>query len=106
MATLDEQYMQAVTEQRNYLAQLQEAFKKHCEEITAEAQQKIAIIPETNLPERQAAFEEQKKKLEEALNQLKSEMDKSMLMTRQKLEGIHTQREAQQLLELEALMTK
>ena len=106
MDSLDEQYTQAITEQRNYLAQLQAAFTKHCEEITAEAQQKLTAIPETDMAGRQAAFEEQKQKLEEALNQLKKEMDKSMYQARIKLEAIHTQREAKQLLELEALMKK
>jgi len=104
MATLDEQYLQAVNEQRNYLAQLQEAFKKHCDEINAEALQKLSALPETNLPSRQAAFEEQKNKLGEALNQLKLEMDRSMTGSRKKLEDIHTLREAEQLTKLEKLM--
>jgi hypothetical protein len=106
MPTLDEEYTQAITEQRNYLAQIQEAFKKQCESINAETQTKLSTLPENDIAGRQAVFEAQKKKLEESLAQLKTETDRSMAASRKKLEEIHSRREAFKLTELEQLMTK
>jgi len=104
MATLDEQYLQAVNTQRHYLTQLQNAFKQHCEEINAATLQKLLSLPETDHVSRQATIAEQKKKLEEALNQLKLEMDRSMTITRKKLEEIYIKREEEQIIKLEKLI--
>jgi len=106
MASLDEEYNQAINNQRDYLARLQDAFNKHCDEITTNAQNKLKTIPETNPETRQQVFEEQKKLLDEALAQLKTEIDTSTGKTRKKLEDIHTQREAEKIKQLENLMTR
>lgn len=106
MPTLDELYNQTVNEQRDYLTKLQDAFNRHCDEITTEAQHKLKEIPETNIEARQAVFQEQRKKLDEALAQLKTEVDTSTGRIRRKLEEIHRQREELKLKELEQIMTK
>jgi|WetSurMetagenome_2_1015567.scaffolds.fasta_scaffold39648_1 hypothetical protein len=104
--TLDEQYLQTVNDQRNYLQRLQEAFNLHCDQITAETEGKLTPIPETDTDSRGKIIDEQKKKLSEALAQLKTEIENSSNATRKKLEEINTQREALKLKEIEDMMTK
>ena len=104
MPTLDEQYLQAANEQRNYLLKLQEAFNQHCDQITAETQTKLAAIPETDVESRQKLMEDQKKKLADALTELGKAIDASSGANRKKLEEIHTAREAIKLQELEQTM--
>jgi phenylalanyl-tRNA synthetase alpha subunit len=104
MPTLDEQYLQTVNEQKNYLQQLQTAFNQHCDQITAETQSQLAAIPETDPESRQKLIEDQKKKLAEALGQMKTEIELSSNATRRKLEEIHTAREVTKLTELEETM--
>jgi len=103
--TLDEQYLQTINEQKNYLTSLQEAFNRHCDEITAETQNLLAIIPETDTESRDRIIEEQKNKLSEALAQLKTEIEKSSNTSRIKLEEINLRREEIKLKEMEKLMT-
>ncbi|MCC7196953.1 hypothetical protein IT413_02025 [Candidatus Peregrinibacteria bacterium] len=104
MSALDDKYNQLINEHRNYLIQVQEAFNKHCDEITAETQAKIAQIPETSQEARQPIFEEHKKKLATALSEMRALITKSTNMVRLKLEEIHTEREALQLKRLEDFM--
>ena len=101
MPTTDELYTQTINEQRAYLANLQETFNKTCDEITAQAKQKLAEVPEENLEERKKIFEEQKNKLEEALNNLRRDITVSGNKTRRKLEELHAQREANSIDALE-----
>jgi vacuolar-type H+-ATPase subunit E/Vma4 len=104
MPTLDEQYLQAVNEQRDYLQRLQEAFNQHSDQITAETQAALAAIPETDVESRQKLLEEQKKKLSDALAQLGIEIETSSSKSRKKLEEIHSAREAVKLQEMEQTM--
>ncbi|HLG26024.1 MAG TPA: hypothetical protein VI588_04565 [Candidatus Gracilibacteria bacterium] len=106
MATLDELYTQTISEHRDYLAKLQSAFNQHCDEITKIAKDKMKAVPETEVETRKKIFGEQKKELDEALANLKTEIDSSNAKTRKKLEEIHTQREAIKLKELEDMMNK
>ncbi len=106
MATLDEQYLQQVNEQRNYLQQLQEAFNRHCDGITAEAQKRLAAIAETDKAARAAVIEDQKKKLAEALANLKAEIEKTSNAVRRRLEEINRQREEFKLNEIEEMIKK
>lgn len=104
--TLDEQYLKAVEEQKNYLERLQEAFNVHCDEITAETQKKLEAIPETDTELREKTINEQKLELKTALSQLRSEIEKSGAASRVKLENINKQREEMKLKEIENLMIK
>jgi len=104
MSALDDKYTKLINEHRAYLAQVQDAFNKHCDEITAETQAKIAQIPDGNQDARQPIFEEHKKKLAEALSQMRLLINKSTTMVRLKLEEIHTEREGEQLQKLENFM--
>lgn len=106
MPTLDEQYNQIINDQRDYLAKLQEAFNKRCDEITKQAEAKLAQIPENDTENRKKIFAEQKKQLDEALKQLKQEIEASGTKTRKKLEEIHTKREESKLAELEKMMSE
>jgi hypothetical protein len=104
--TLDEQYLKAVEEQKNYLEQLQNAFNLHCDEITAETQKKLEGIPETDTELREKIIDEQKVELKTALSQLRAEIEKSSTASRAKLEDINRQREEIKLKEIENLMIK
>jgi hypothetical protein len=106
MPTPDEQYSQAVNEQKNYLQQLQTAFNEHCDQITAEAQKQLSSMPATAIQEKQAIMEDQKKKLTESLAQLKSAIELSANKNRRKLEEIHSVREIAKLAELEQIMAQ
>ena len=106
MSALDDQYNKTVSDQRDYLMQLQQAFNQHCDGITAEAQKKLAATPETNLEERKRIFDDQKKQLDDALAQLKKEIDTSHTKVRNKLEEIHRKREEERITQLEQIMDK
>jgi argininosuccinate lyase len=106
MPTLDEQYNQAAEDQKNYLLQIQTAFNQHCSEITELAKVKLSQIPESDMENRNKVTEEQKQKLSEALQQLKTEINTRSTNTRIKLEQIHSQREAIKLQELEKTISK
>jgi hypothetical protein len=103
-AALDEKYNQLINEHRNYLMQVQDAFNKHCDQITAETEAKLTQVPESNQEGRQPIFEEHKKKLATALGEMRTLITKSTNMVRSKLEEIHTEREAEQLQKLEDFM--
>lgn len=106
MPTADELYTQTINEQREYLAELQKAFNARCDEITAQAKQKLTELAEDSLEERKKVFEEQKKLLDEALNDLKNNINISGGKTRKRLEEIHAQREEKTLADLEAQITQ
>lgn len=103
---LDSKYQETIDKQRDYLSKLQEAFNQHCDQITAEAETQLKAIPEapSNTEARQQVYEAQKKKLDEALSQLRGEIDRSSRETRKKLEEINQQREESKLEELEQLI--
>lgn len=103
-AALDEKYNQLINEHRNYLIQIQDAFNKHCDDLTAETEAKLAQIPESNQEGRQPIFEDHKKKLANSLSEMRALINKSTNMVRLKLEEIHTEREAEQLKRLEDFM--
>ena len=97
-------YQKTINQQRDYLARLQEAFNQHCDEITTEAETKLKGLPAGDNEARKQVHEEQKKKLDEALNHLRAEIDKSSRETRKELEKINCEREESRLQELEQLM--
>ncbi len=104
MPTLDEQFLQTINQQRDYLAKLQETFDKQCDEITAKAKVKLATIPAENVEDKNKIVQEQKIELDQALETFKNEVTHSNSVTRKKLEDIHSQREAAVLLQLEEEM--
>ncbi len=101
MATLDEQYLQIIADQRTNLVQLQENFNKSCDQITLKYQTQLQQIPIAELDNRKKVLEAQKKDLDEALKVFKTAVDKSSHATREALENIHRQREAQKLEQIE-----
>ncbi len=101
MPNLDDTYTQTVNEQRNYLLSLQTAFNQHCEEITAQAQEKLNKTPETDIEGRKKIADEQKKLLEDAIVQLKKEINGSSSKNRVRLEEIFSQIENAKLADLE-----
>lgn len=101
---LDALYNQTIENQRAYLAKLQDAFNQHCDQITTESEARLKNIPVTDLEARQQVEQEHKKKLDEALSQLRNEIERSSRDTRTKLEEINNQREESKLDELEQLI--
>ena len=101
MANIDEIYSQTIKNQRDYLVKLQDAFNKHCDEIAARTNQKLATTPESDTEGRKKIFDEQKKLLDEALTQLRNEVNRSSNEVRHKLEELHGQREQSFLQNLE-----
>lgn len=106
MATIDEQYQQLINEQRGYLNKLQEAFNTHCDQITKEAEDKIANIPKTDPESQKKILITQKTGLDNALNEFKRELNNSTGKTRKKLEELYTQKELEKLEKLEAQIQK
>lgn len=94
MAAADDQYTQTIKAQRDYLVKLQDAFNKRCDDIAVATNLKLKAVPETDTEGRKKIFDEQKQQLDEALNQLKKEVNRSGGETRKKLEELYTQREA------------
>lgn len=101
MPTPDELYNQTIQTQRDYLAKLQEAFNKRCDDIAVQTNQKLATVPETDTEGRKKIFDEQKKLLDEALTQLKNEVSHSGAEVRRKLEELYSQREVNVIASLE-----
>lgn len=106
MATIDEQYLQIISDQRGYLNKLQEAFNTHCDQITKEAEDKLAQIPATDTEARKKILIAQKTDLDKALNEFKQELNYSNGKIRKKLEELYTQKEVQKLDNLEAQIQK
>ncbi len=106
MPDLNVIYLQTIDEHKDYLTKLQEAFNIHCAQITAQTQQRLKEIPENDIESRGKIIEEQKKLLDEALSQLKKEINESGAKNRKKLEEIHTLRENMKIKELEDILTR
>lgn len=104
--TLDEQYQQAIDDQRAYLQKLQEDFNRVCETAKTKAQEKLKTIPETDKEAREAVLKEQKTELEAALHTLKTEVDHSTRMTMKKLEEVIREKEKEVLSDLEKQMAE
>jgi hypothetical protein len=101
MPTAEELYTQTIQAQRDYLVKLQDAFNKRCDEVAAMTNEKLKTVPETDVEGRKKIFEEQKQLLDQALTQLKNEVNHSGMETRKKLEDLYTQREVTVLNNLE-----
>lgn len=95
---------QIIDEQKNYLAKLQEAFNKKCDEITAKSIEELKNVPETEMKTRQKIYLKQKKALDEALSELKKEITRSNRETRNKLEAIYNKKVESELSELEEMI--
>ena len=100
----DKLYLETINQQRDYLAKLQEAFNKHCDEITSQANEKLDAIPDADKEGKAKVLAEQKQQLDQALVQFKSEVTHSMGVTRKKLEEIQSQRENNLISDLEEKM--
>lgn len=101
-----DEYQATIDHQRNYLLQLQEAFNKHCDAITAESEQQLQKLPLEDNETRQQILAIQKQKLQSALAELRQEISASTAKTRQKLESIIAKREEKELQELEAMLNE
>jgi|GEM_PF-6857613 len=101
MPTPKELYNQAIQAQKDYLSKLQIAFDKRCDEVAAQTNEKIKAVPETDIEGRKKIFDEQKQQLDEALAQLKSEVNRSSAETRKKLESLYAEEESDVLANLE-----
>lgn len=101
MATIDEQYKQLIQGQRDYLVKLQEAFNKRCDEVATQTNEKLKAVPEADTEGRKKIFDEQKMLLDQALNQLKNEVNRSGGDVRRKLEELYAQKEVAVLGSLE-----
>jgi small-conductance mechanosensitive channel len=101
MASTDELYTQTIQAQRDYLVKLQEAFNKRCDGIAAATNEKLKTVPEADVEGRKKIFDEQKQQLDQALNELKNEVNHSGGDVRRKLEEIYTQREVNVINNLE-----
>ncbi len=99
--TLDELYQKTIDDQRAYLLKLQDDFNSKCTEAKKRAHEKIAQIPASDRPQREAVLKAQKAELEVALQELKTEVDHSTRDTMKKLENIIRQKEQGLLEELE-----
>lgn len=100
----DTLYTETIMAQREHLAQLQQTFNKHCDTITAETKEKLKK-PENEDKEAQTKIhEEQKTKLNDALNNLRTAIDESARQTRKKLEEINTAREKSKIDKLDKML--
>lgn len=105
-SSLNEQYLRKIQEIRLKLQQLLADFSQRCDDITAQAQQKIALIPETDKETRLKIFEEQKNALNLELQSLQKAVIKSHSEARITLESIYSQKEQQQIHQLEEHLAK
>ena len=91
--TLDEQYQKTIDDQRTFLLKLQDDFNKACDNAKNVAQEKIKSLPKDDKAGREAALQEQKTALDEALHILKTEVDHSTRETMRKLEEVVRKKE-------------
>lgn len=106
MPTINELYTQTINAQRDYLAKLQDAFNKRCDEIAAATDAKLKTVPETDAEGKKKIFEEQKQLLDQTLVELKNEVNRSGNETRKKLEELSSKRDENILSNLENDMKK
>lgn len=99
--TLDEQYQQAIDDQRAHLLSLQSEFNKSCDAAKEKAEARLKEIPEDNKSAKEEVLKEQKRELEEALRILKTEVEHSTRTTMKQLEKIVTEKEKTLLSDLE-----
>lgn len=99
--TLDEEYQKTIDDQRTHLFKLQENFNKKCDEFKVKAEEKLKAIPSENKEAKEAVLKAQKTEIENALTDLKNEVDRSTRETMRKLEEIVRRKEAQILSRLE-----
>ena len=97
----DQEYQQTIDEQRTYLLGLQEKFNEICESAKVEAQEKLDTLAEGDKEAQQEILVAQKKKLEEALAELKAGVRDSTKVTMKKLEQIITKKEVGELQHIE-----
>lgn len=102
--TLDEQYQQAIDDQRAYLLKLQDDFNKICETAKETTADKLKALQKDDKEGREAVMTAQKAELSEALHNLKVLVDVSTKRTMRKLEEIMRQKEQQVLADLEKQM--
>ena len=94
---LDTLYNETIESHEQYLAKLQEAFDKKCDEIGNLAKAKMDGVPEEDQETRQKILEEEDAQLGQALAELKQVVKKANADALKKLEEIENQRTASQL---------
>ncbi|MDH5597446.1 MAG: hypothetical protein OEY44_05030 [Candidatus Peregrinibacteria bacterium] len=85
---LDEKEQHITDRYRAFLAQVREAFNKHCDEIKDRAQAKFDAIPEENEEGRKKVLSEQKAELDQTLAELKQLLNNKGAEVRRELEEI------------------
>ncbi|MDH5597259.1 MAG: hypothetical protein OEY44_04085 [Candidatus Peregrinibacteria bacterium] len=85
---LNEKEQQLTDRYRAFLAQVREAFNKHCDEIKDRAQVKFDAIPEENEEGRKKVLSEQKAELDKTLTELKQLLNSKGAEVRRELEEI------------------
>ncbi|MEZ4087771.1 MAG: hypothetical protein R3B71_05610 [Candidatus Gracilibacteria bacterium] len=101
-----DEYQETIDQQRSYLLKLQEAFNKHCDQLTAESEDQLKKLPLEDTEGREQVMAIQKQKLQQALSQLRQEVTNSTIKTRQKLEAIISKREEKELEDLEKMLNE
>jgi hypothetical protein len=94
---LDQKYSGAIASHKTYLAQLQAAFDKHCDEIGDTTKAKLAGVPEEDEEARKKIMETEKAELAQTLAELKQVVSQSNKAVYKKLEDIENQRAAKAL---------
>jgi multidrug efflux pump subunit AcrA (membrane-fusion protein) len=90
--TLDKKYQGTIESHKAYLAQLQAAFDKHCDQIGDEAKAKLAQTPEEDEEARKKIMEDEQAQLSKALAELKQVVNQTNRAVYKKLEEIENKR--------------
>ena len=106
MSQEQDQYNNTLKQELDYISKLELAYEQRCTEISMNTENKMKAISPTDLDSQTALLDEQKKLLEEAFKQLKTEINKSSSSTRKQLELLYEEKQKQKLLELEQLIIK
>jgi|GEM_PF-1516643 len=91
---LDQIYQGTIDSHKAYLAQLQAAFDRHCDQIGAEAKDKLAKTTEEDEEARKKIMEEEQAQLSKALVELKQVVNQTNKAVYKKLEDIENKRSA------------
>jgi guanylate kinase len=91
---LDQIYQGTIESHKAYLAQLQAAFDRHCDQIGEEAKAKLTQTPEEDEEARKKIMEEEQSQLSKALAELKQVVNQTNRAVYKKLEEIENQRSA------------
>lgn len=78
---------------QDFLAEVRQAFDRHCDQIRAQAEKKLAEVPEGDEETRKNIMDEEQAELDRTLTELKELLAKRELQVRQQLEEIETMRE-------------